>query len=540
MKRRMMAVALALGLLASSGVFAADELTAGEKMAVEALIKQFNDRSFAARQQAVDRLIAIGPKVVPVIEKTLAETTDNEEKLRCQMVLKGLADKYGARVAGITTTTVTPGKFGTEASKVTLKLTNAELDEVLQALAEQSGNKLVQQPDDWEDKTITLNVTDMPYWQALDEVCKQTGLLYTVGRNGGMTLVAAGESMDVGAYAGPFVVKVTSATRQKFFRRLNTRRSAVEGLTYTLNAYCEDRLTTLGTTVTVTKAVDPNGQALEIPAADPDDPMARMRMGGGGMFMRGMFGRARGGNTARVSLPEAPKGLAKIGRIEGTVTIDVGTGKKQLKIEDALGEGEHSVEDGDRVLKITRANRMRNTTIISLTQTEDGKEVQIPRYSEASGYGFTLVDPDGGVHRQTTGFGGMRGGRGGQRQRPGGADGQNNRNRRNRDGGRNNRNRRNRDAGGQDAMNNNGLVGGVLVEVQRAQPGQPGDDNNQRRQPGGRGGQRGNFMGMRRNTTFIMFRNLPEIEGKWTLVCTVPKEIVKKTFPFVIKDVPTP
>ena len=89
-------------------------------------------------------------------------------------------------------------------------------------------------------------------------------------------------------------------------------------------------------------------------------------------------------------------------------------------------------------------------------------------------------------------------------------------------------------------MNNNGLVGGVLVEVQRAQPGQPGDDNNQRRQPGGRGGQRGNFMGMRRNTTFIMFRNLPEIEGKWTLVCTVPKEIVKKTFTFTIKDVPTP
>ena len=66
------------------------ELTAEQTNKAEALIKQFSAREFAVRQEAVARLVKMGPDVILLIKRTLAETTDAEVKLRCRMVLKGL------------------------------------------------------------------------------------------------------------------------------------------------------------------------------------------------------------------------------------------------------------------------------------------------------------------------------------------------------------------------------------------------------------------------------------------------------------------
>ena len=44
----------------------------------EALIKQFSAREFAARQQAVRKLVEMGPEVLPLIREALAETKDAE------------------------------------------------------------------------------------------------------------------------------------------------------------------------------------------------------------------------------------------------------------------------------------------------------------------------------------------------------------------------------------------------------------------------------------------------------------------------------
>jgi len=61
-------------LLAAFGIFlisvsapALAELTPGQKLAAEALIKQFESRQFAKRQKAVDDLVKMGPEVLPLI-----------------------------------------------------------------------------------------------------------------------------------------------------------------------------------------------------------------------------------------------------------------------------------------------------------------------------------------------------------------------------------------------------------------------------------------------------------------------------------------
>jgi len=75
-------------------------LTPEQEKTARALITQFADRRFAVRQQAVDKLVAMGPDVIPVVQKTLADTTDAEVKLRCEMTLKKIMDKYGVILDG--------------------------------------------------------------------------------------------------------------------------------------------------------------------------------------------------------------------------------------------------------------------------------------------------------------------------------------------------------------------------------------------------------------------------------------------------------
>ena len=66
------------------------DLTPEETRKAQALIGQFSARRFAVRQKAVNDLVAMGRDVLPLVKKTLAETTDGEVKLRCEMVIETL------------------------------------------------------------------------------------------------------------------------------------------------------------------------------------------------------------------------------------------------------------------------------------------------------------------------------------------------------------------------------------------------------------------------------------------------------------------
>jgi len=528
MRRQVTTLVLVAVLAASAGVFAADAVTAGEKLAIESLIKQFGDRQFSTRQAAVAKLIDIGPKVVPLVQATLLETEDNEVKLRCRMVLDGIGKKYGIAV---TKDGPAPGKFGLEASKVTIKLTNVELDEVLQVLAEQSGNKLVKQPENWEEKTISLNVTDMPYWQALDEVCKQAGLTYTGDfQSRSVKLVPVKDGADITGYTGPIVVKVANGTRRKDFRGMVTRvRFSATGLAYALNYFVEDRLKPLSMSATVTKAVAPDGAELALPVRQP---MAWM---GGMMAARTPWG------TIYVTINAFPEDLQKIARFEGTVRMRFGSGKRVLKIKDVFGEGERKVEDDDTVVKVERVWRNRGYTTISLSQTEDGEQVTVPRYPSTSDYGYELIDPDGGRHK--SGIGGGGGGvmwqnvqpRGGQLNRKRGAKKQ---------------------AATQRVeivLGEARVVADAVVVVMEEETKARGaakeaakgkEDAKKAAAAPAPGVVVGNVpravARARRGNSYVTFRNLPDIDGGWTLVCTIPLKTVEKTFDFTVKDVPLP
>jgi len=171
--RRIALPTMILVTVAWAPAAACGELTPDETRQAEALIAQFSARQFAARQAAVDRLIEMGPDVLPLVRKTLTETDDAEVKLRCTMTVNGIVRKYGLIIED--------GKvipLNLNGSRITLDVTAMPIREVLDLLARQSGNAPLK-ADEVLDRTVTLKLKDVPYWRALDEICRSTGLVWT-------------------------------------------------------------------------------------------------------------------------------------------------------------------------------------------------------------------------------------------------------------------------------------------------------------------------------------------------------------------------
>ena len=79
---------LAVGAVLALSAAASAALTPEQETLAGRLIRDFTAAEFAVRQAAVDKLVAMGPDVLPLIKKTLAATKDAEVLLRCEMVVK--------------------------------------------------------------------------------------------------------------------------------------------------------------------------------------------------------------------------------------------------------------------------------------------------------------------------------------------------------------------------------------------------------------------------------------------------------------------
>ena len=92
---RRMVAGIMCAVIGVVAVTAWGELTPDQTKAAQTLIAQFTSPEFAVRQKAVEELIKMGPAVLPLVRKTLAETKDPEVKLRCEMVIEGITRKQG-------------------------------------------------------------------------------------------------------------------------------------------------------------------------------------------------------------------------------------------------------------------------------------------------------------------------------------------------------------------------------------------------------------------------------------------------------------
>jgi hypothetical protein len=490
-------VMAAVAAFVSASAFGA--LTPGQKMAAETIIKDFSSKDFDVRQKAVDRLIAIGADVAPVVRKTLAETKDSEVKLRCEMVLKGLRDAFGAEAvdgAKAEAPVQTPGK-DLPPSKITISVKEAGLEDILQKFADQSKNSLIHMPDKWNGEPVMFEVKDMPYWQALDKLAEVLGGYYynydysrSHGTCNGMTFWKRAKGTEFGADAGPVVVKLDYGTQIRAFRGAQGNYSFGVGITlpptssdvlsYTFTYYWEDRLPVLSKEAQVTRALAPLNRELKVTEGDRRYFGEFAREPG----TRPFFG------TFSAGLTGLPAGIDHLAEIDGIVKLTCGAGEKTMEIPDVLNATGKSVTDGDTTLTVVKVDKQ-ETGVAVIVQLKNGdKVVEVAVYPNNPEYGFTLVGADG--KRVRAGSSGGGGPATNTRPVPG-------------------------RGGPEPAPLRSVAVGpwggfGLRGVGPMARPG-----------PGEHG---------------VTFSG--KFEGAWTLLYSQPREVWSKEFPFVIKDVPLP
>ena len=389
--KRAALVVMCLALLVPA---ASAALTAAQKMAVESFIKQFSAPEFDARQKAVDALVAMGPDVIPLVKKALADTVDNEVKLRCNMVLKALGGQAPAPAPA--------DKFGYGPSKITLEAKDMPLAEVVEKLAEQSGNTRLGVADDLKDKTVTLSLKDVTYWEAVEAVCAKLNLLCIIdyrrmaaqGEDSGwFQLVEAGKDAKLNGFSGPVVVRLDTCVKTLAYRQAKTAGMAYGsqgGLNFAVSYAYEDRIEPLMSEAEVKSALAPDGKNF----LTADAPPMRGRWGG----MNAVNGKqvVPPFSSFMLMVPDVPDDLAKLSEISGIVRLEFGSGEKEVTIDDVVNAVGKELKFDDWTIKVVKVDKNKWGLQVQVEATYKGQPVDLPAYMTAGSYGWWVKGGEDG------------------------------------------------------------------------------------------------------------------------------------------------
>ncbi|HUU43739.1 MAG TPA: hypothetical protein VMX57_08165 [Planctomycetota bacterium] len=286
-----------------------------------------------------------------------------------------------------------------DASRITLKVQDAPLGEVLAAVARQSGNQPLVPPGDAAEKRVTLELADVPYWQALDKLCTKTGLAYEPSpRMRALRLVRIERqrlpAADVTAHAGPFEVTLRLGHMRRIRPRVDNRDGA-ECLRCVFLYLWEDRLPTMETELVVTRMTAPDGS--EVPLVSRSDLYARLA---GGFEICPV-------GTVYYDVESIPKELKRVRTIEGLVRVTFGVGSDAIAIPNVLGGGVRSATVGKSTLSAEPITAGAGRRWLKLRETFEGQEVNPTIYPADSPFAIVLVDPKGGRHIGLGRWGGM-------------------------------------------------------------------------------------------------------------------------------------
>ena len=353
------------------------------------MIRQLDDDDPAVRDAAVDRLVAKGEAARGAVADEAAHSDSPEVRARAA----GVIARLDRAVADRPTT-------------VTLHKANANPRDLFLALAKQGGTDVTFIPDVlWTPQfgqavRVSVDFTDVPFWEAVDELCRKSGadvrpefpgdgLKVVAGRGKGLL---AGPRVD----AGRLTLIAQGYDRYRAVSYADGNQAGSDQLD--LTALLDPKLAIVdGTTVdvSVTEATDDKGGSMLVPAA------ARPRRGVGRLPF-GMRTGQSAGPVVKLPVPlkAAADGATALRTIRGTVAVQVADGVDRVVIDDpaaaaagrvAHAVGPYSVELERCTVSANRVSYSLKVAVTDGTRTDPG----LP--------GVRVEDADG---NPVTGFGG--------------------------------------------------------------------------------------------------------------------------------------
>ncbi|MFO0898934.1 MAG: hypothetical protein U0836_16035 [Pirellulales bacterium] len=264
---------------------------------VRKLVAELDAPTLAAREQAQRELTGLGQSALPLLPKETGRLS-LEQRTRVAAVRLAIESAAAESTAAGT--------------KVTLSGADLPLAEVLAAIEKQTGNKLVDYREkfgqDTEAKKVSVNFSDTPFWQAMDQVLAQAGLgVYAYSGEPGLAIVAraGGPDRTKGAvYRGAFRLEPLRLEARRDLRNPQT-----DGLKVAVEIGWEPRSAPIALVQKLESlsAVDENGAPLEVDGRH-GQLEANVQPGSSG-------------SELELPFKAPPRTVAKLGSIKGKLSV---------------------------------------------------------------------------------------------------------------------------------------------------------------------------------------------------------------------------
>jgi hypothetical protein len=354
-----MKCALAIALLISAAA-----LGAPRNPEIEASIAQLTSDDWKQRQQAMERLVAMGDDAVPRLTRLADSADDGEVRTRAAAAIRQIEEN---RIAGT--------------SLITLKVDNVPVAQALAEIARQARAPIMTEPANLLSqknlKPVSLNVDHRPFWDVMQNLCAQAELEVTgVSRHGrevGLGLARGGTDwMDKPiVLSGPLLIRADRLIRVAT-SHLRPPGEVTEEFTISLTAFAEPKLRVLdySATLRLEEVVDEKGNSL-IPPEDNNVP-ANVDV----------FGNTREGSTSHWEIGATlhhPKGAGKrIVKFRASTALQVQTRAAVLELPIAASKNVARTVGG---LRLTVKNL--DSARCDMTVYRDGR-------SDAEWYGVRM------------------------------------------------------------------------------------------------------------------------------------------------------
>ncbi len=224
-------------------------------VSIDILINQLGHKHFRVRQAAGKSLEERGEEALPILRKSL-EHPDLEIRRRVEV----LTEKIERNLL------LSP-------KRVTLKMTNRPIGEVLKEITRQTGYKFEYQDNNGQREggpKITLDLKDASYWEAMQKICSTAGLSYNGDeQQGHVYLYAQNTVSPFTSMTGPFRFVASNFSYNRYLNLANLPKNGIDpnlqqdnlGFAFFIQAEPKAPLLQVGTP-RLLKAVDENGGSL--------------------------------------------------------------------------------------------------------------------------------------------------------------------------------------------------------------------------------------------------------------------------------------
>lgn len=266
------------------------------KAKVQQLVLQLDSAKREQREAAQKELEKLGVQALPLLPEP--DERQSVELRRRVLAVRRALEQLKAEQVG-------------KETRVTIQGKQLSLEEVLEQIAKQTGNKVVDYRDQFGQEVgelkLDLDLQDVPFWKAMDAILSQASLgLYLDTEGGEMGLVQGGANRE-----SPFTRDFGPVrfTPKELVLRQQLGGPEMASCKLTVDVMWEQRLRPLYLkhSIAEVRAFDETGAPLEI-----SDEEAEYEMTPPGR---------RAGSELTIALKPPPRGAKKIGKLQGKLVL---------------------------------------------------------------------------------------------------------------------------------------------------------------------------------------------------------------------------